>query len=132
MGRYAADLQFEKAEIIRQKIESLQHYQSRSTVVNPRLGNLDVFSILSDEGNAFVNYMLVSNGSVVYTKTIVVEKKLEEEDDEMLSIAVARIREGFQSSAKEFVVPFPIDVTEDNITVTVPKQAIRKTCWTSA
>jgi len=70
--------------------------------------------------------MLVSNGSVVYTKTIVVEKKLEEEDSEVLAIAVARLREGFHSNTKEFIVPFPIEVVEEGITLTIPKAGDKK------
>ncbi|MGN6567852.1 MAG: excinuclease ABC subunit UvrC, partial [Flavipsychrobacter sp.] len=126
MSRLADALEFEKAEIMRQKIESLQYYQSKSIVVNPRLGNVDVASIISDEKNAFVNYMLVSAGNIVYTKTIVIEKKLEEQDSDILSLALDQLRETFHSNAHEVIVPIAIDVTDPTVQVTVPKAGDKK------
>jgi len=126
MARFAGEMAFEKAEIIRQKIESLQHYQSRSIIVSPHLGNIDVATIISDEKNAFVNYMLVSNGNIVYTKTIVVEKKLEEPDEEILSLAMDRLRDTFHSNAPEVVVPIAINVTDPAVQITVPKAGDKK------
>jgi len=126
MLKNAAEMQFEKAEVIRQKIESLQSYQSKSTIVNPRLGNLDIASMVSDEGNFYVNYMMVSKGTVVYSKSVVIEKKLEEQDSEVLSLALDNLRETFQSNAEEVVVPFPIDVTNPNLKITIPKAGDKK------
>ena len=126
MNGFAADMKFEKAEIVRQKIESLQYYQSKSAVVNPRLNNVDVACILSDEKNTFVNYMMVSNGSIIYAKTIEIEKKLDEQDDEILAIALDRLRETFHSNATEVIVPFSVDVTDPNITVTIPRVGDKK------
>lgn len=126
MIAYAADLKFEKAEIIRQKMDAINDYQSKSTVVNPHLGNLDVACILSDETNAYVSYMMVANGSIIYAKTIQAEKKLDETDEDILSIALDRIRESFQSIAKEVIVPMEVDVTDENIKVTVPKAGDKK------
>jgi excinuclease ABC subunit C len=121
MNAYAAEMKFEKAELIRQRIESLQNYQSKSTVVNPNMGNLDVASILNDETRAIVNYMMVSNGSIIYAKTIEVEKQLDEPDEEVLSLVLARLRDTFQSNAKEVIVPIEVDVTEQDVKVTIPK-----------
>ncbi|RYZ56015.1 MAG: excinuclease ABC subunit C [Sphingobacteriales bacterium] len=126
MQTLAADMQFEKAEIIRQKIQSLQQYQARSTVVNPHLGNVDVATIVSDEGNAFVNYMMVTNGSIIYAKTVQIEKQLDETDEEVLSLALARLRDTFQSNAKEVIVPLKVDVTEEELIVTIPKLGDKK------
>jgi excinuclease ABC subunit C len=126
MTKFATEMEFEKAEIVRQKIDSLQYYQSKSIVANPRLGNVDVATIISDEKNAFVNYMLVSNGNIVYTKTIVIEKKLEEQDADILSLAMDRLRETFHSNAHEVIVPIAIDVTDPNVQVTVPKAGDKK------
>ncbi|MBS1585932.1 MAG: excinuclease ABC subunit C [Bacteroidetes bacterium] len=126
MNSFAADMKFEKAEVMRQKIESLQYYQAKSAVVNPRLDNVDVASILSDEKQAFVNYMMISNGSIIYAKTLQVEKKLEEQDDEILALALDRMRDTFRSNAKEAIVPFVIEVADPDVQVTVPKAGDKK------
>lgn len=126
MNRLAAEMKFEKAEIIRQKIESLQSYQSKSTVVNPHLGNVDVATVVNDDLFAFVNYMMVSNGSIVYANTIQVEKKMDEAEEDILSLALARLRERFNSNAKEVIVPFPVQVAEPDIKITVPKLGDKK------
>ncbi|HXS36280.1 MAG TPA: excinuclease ABC subunit UvrC [Flavipsychrobacter sp.] len=126
MLQYASSMQFERAEVIRQKIDSLQKYQSKSAVVNPNMGNIDVVSIISDENNFFVNYMMLSGGCIIYAKTIQVEKKLDELETDILSIALDRMRETFQSNANEAIVPFVIDVTEPGMKVTVPKAGDKK------
>jgi excinuclease ABC subunit C len=126
MLQHAADMQFEKAEILRQKIDALQTYQSKSTVVNPRLGNIDVASIVSKDGFAYVNYMMVANGSIIYAKTIQIENKLDEEDAYILSFALTRLRENFESVSKEVIAPFPIEVAEEDIVVTIPKAGDKK------
>ncbi len=126
MQLMAAELEFEKAEVLRQKIESLQSFQSKSTVVNPHLGNLDVAAILSEEEHAFVNYMMVSNGSIIYARTIDIERKLDEEECDILSLAVARFREMYQSNAAEVIVPLNIDIAEADLKVTIPKAGDKK------
>lgn len=126
MNAHAAEMQFEKAEIIRQKIESLQTYQSKSTVANIKLGNMDVISLLNDDKDAFVNYMMVANGSIIYAKTIQVEKKVDEEDADVLALVLDRLRETFHSNAKEVIVPVPIEVADPDIKVTVPKLGDKK------
>jgi excinuclease ABC subunit C len=126
MIQFATEMKFEKAEMLRQKIESLQQYQSRSTVVNPHLGNLDIVSILSDENAAFVNYMMVSNGSIIYANTIEVKKQLDEADEDILAIALATLRDDYQSNAKEVIAPFLIDVIHSDLKVTVPKLGDKK------
>jgi excinuclease ABC subunit C len=126
MKEYVAEMKYEKAEIVRQKIESLQTYQSRSTVVNPQLGNIDVAYMITDGNKCYVNYMMVNNGSIVYANTIEVEKQLEETDEEVLSLVLARLRESFQSNAKEVVVPIHVDVIDPEIRVTIPKLGDKK------
>lgn len=121
MIQFAAEMKFEKAELVRQKIESLQNYQSKSTVVNANLGNLDVASILNDGKDSFVNYMMVSNGSVIYANTVQIKKQLDELDEDVLSLALARLRDNFNSNAKEVIVPFNVHVTEPDIKITIPK-----------
>ncbi|MBL7718123.1 MAG: excinuclease ABC subunit C [Flavipsychrobacter sp.] len=126
MMRLAGEMQYEKAEIIRQKIDALQTYQSKSTVVNPRLGNLDVVSIVSKETLCYVNYMMVANGSIIYARTLEVKNELQEEDEYVLSFALARLREAYSSNSKEVIAPFPIEVADEGVTVTIPKAGDKK------
>lgn len=126
MKVYAEQLQFEKAAIYQKKIEHLLSYQSKSTVVNTNIGTVDVFSILEDGNIAYVNYLAVTNGAIVQTKTIELEKKLEEHAAEVLAFAIARLRSTFASIATEIIVPFEIDYPEGEITITIPKGGDRK------
>ncbi len=126
MVGYAAEMKFEKAEIYRQKIEALQSYQSKSTVVNPHIGNVDVATLLKEGEHAFVNYMMVASGSIIYAKTIQVEVKIDEEDEDILSIALDRLRETFQSNANEVIVPIAVLVTDPNLKITIPKAGDKK------
>lgn len=126
MKGYAENLEFEKAAIYQKKIEHLQNYQSKSTVVNTTIGTVDVFSILKDGDIAYVNYLAVSNGTIIQTKTITLEKRLEENEAEVLTFGIAQLRAVFASSAKEIIVPFQIDYPEPEIRVTVPKAGDRK------
>ena len=126
MKGYAENLAFEKAAIYQKKIEHLQGYQSKSTVVNTNIGTVDVFSILEDGNIAYVNYLAVSNGTIVQTKTITLEKKLEEAAPEVLAFGIAQLRTTFASSAKEIIVPLEIDYPEPETKITVPKGGDRK------
>jgi excinuclease ABC subunit C len=123
---HAQQMEFEKAAIYQSKIEHLQQYQSKSAVVNTSTGTIDVFSIIEEGDQAFVNYLAVSNGSIIQTKTIILVKKLEETAAEVLLFAVATLREAFESEAKEIIVPFLIAYPEMDITVTVPKAGDKK------
>lgn len=126
MKEYATELAFEKAEIIKKKIEFLENYQSRSLVVNAKTGDLDVFSILKDKNIAYVNFLMVRNGTIIQTHTSKVETSLEETLEEILSFSIARLRNTFNSDAKEFIVPFEIDFPQSDILIKVPKAGDRK------
>lgn len=126
MRLLAENMAFEKAELIRKKIEFLENYQSRSVVVNTKTGDLDVFSIIKDKDIAFVNYLMVQNGTIVQTQTNKLETHLDETAEEILSFSVAQLRSTFNSTASEIVVPFQIDYPEQNITITVPKGGDKK------
>ncbi len=117
----AEKLEFEKAQIIKKKIESLQSYQSKSTIVNPRMDNADVACILADDNYFYVNYMMVSKGTIVHTKTLQIEKKADEQEEDVLSLALDNLRESFGSNAREVIVPLEINVADTNIKVTIPK-----------
>jgi excinuclease ABC subunit C len=126
MEQHAVAMEFEKADLIRKKIEHLQNYKSKSQVVNEHLGNLDVFSILKDENTAYVNYLMVSEGTIILTKTIVLEQKLEETEEEVLIFAVGQLRSTFSSESKELIVPFKIEYPEADVIVTTPKAGDKK------
>src|SRR4051794_1043760 len=126
MVQHASNLDFEKAELVRKKIEHLESYQERSVIVSKHLSNLDVFSILKDGDTAYVNYLMVYNGSIVQTHTVRIETKLEESEQEVLPLAILQLRETFNSLANEIIVPFEIDFAVDEITVTVPKGGDKK------
>ena len=126
MTGLATNMEFEKAQVMKKKIESLLQYSSKSTVVNPRLDNVDVICILADENSFYVNYMMVSNGSVIHVKTIVIQKILDEQESDVLSLALDNLRETFQSTATEVISPIPIDVADPEIKVTIPKAGDKK------
>ncbi len=126
MQEHVKNLEFEKAAILKNKIEHLKKYQVRSAVVNTRMGSVDVFSILEDGNIAYVNYLAINAGTIVQTKTITLEKQLEETATEVLAFAIAQIRNDFDSSSKEIIVPFTIDYPENDVKITVPKGGDKK------
>jgi len=126
MKANAAALAYEKAELARKKIDFLENYQSRSVVANAKAGNLDIFSLLKEKDTAFVNYLMVRNGSIIQTQTSRIETHLDESLEEILSFSVAWLRTTFNSDAAEIVVPFNIDYPQNEITVTVPKSGDKK------
>lgn len=122
----ATRMEFEKAGLVKKKIDFLKNYQSRSIVANPRLSELDVFSIVKHEEHAYINYLMIQNGTIVQTKTILAENFLDETEEEILTFSIAQLRSTFNSNAKEIIVPFPLNYPENEITVTVPKGGDRK------
>lgn len=126
MKEYADKLQFEKAQQIKEKIETLENYQSKSVVVSPTINDVDVFSIISDEKYGFVNYLKVINGAIIQGHTIELKKKLDETDDELLQIGIAELRVRFDSESKEVIVPFKPDLADENIRFTVPQRGDKK------
>jgi excinuclease ABC subunit C len=120
MIELSSKLEFEKAAAIKKKIEYLENYQSKSVIVN-KLTNVDVFSILKDGDIAYVNYLMVQNGTVIQTHTIELQPKLDETNQEVLSFAVLSLRETFYSAAHEIIVPLEIEYPDENILITVPK-----------
>ena len=115
------ELNFEYAHLYQRKLLVLEKYQSKSTVVNSAITNVDVVSIASDERYAFVNYLKVMNGSIIQTQTIEIKKRLDETDEELLTIALAEFRTKFNSTSKEIIVPFDITLADTNLKFTVPK-----------
>jgi excinuclease ABC subunit C len=120
MKELAEEMQFEAAQKVKEKIEVLENYQAKSTVLNPKLSNIDVFSIVSDETMAYVNFLQISHGAIVRSHTMEIKKKLEETDEELLELAVVEIRERFKLNSKEIILPFPLSLGE-NLKITVPQ-----------
>ena len=125
MENAAGMLEFEKAQKLKDKIDLLEQYQSKSTVASASISEIDICSLVSDEQTAFVNYLQVSYGSVVRFHNMEIKKKLEETDQELLRIAVVELRQRFNSKSEEVLLPLPIDLGE-NVKVLVPQKGEKK------
>lgn len=125
MKAHAEALEFEEAQRLKDKIEVLEGYQSKSTVVNPKINNVDVFSIVSDEGYGYVNFLQLSHGAIIRSHTLEIKKKLDESDRELLELGAVETRQRFNSQSKEVYAPFTIDIGE-TVKVTVPKLGDKK------
>ena len=126
LQEYVNEMEFEKAHIVKEKIDLLEKYQSKSTVVSPSITNVDVFSILTDEKNGYVNFLKVVNGSVIQGHTIEMKKKLDESDEELLTLSIAELRERFSSDSREIIVPFAIDTEFPNVEFHIPQRGDKK------
>lgn len=126
MKEAAEKMEFEKAEITRKKIEHLENYQARSVIVNKHISNADIFSMTRDQDQAYVNYLMVQNGTIVQTHTTKVEAHLEETDAEILAFTIAQLRDRFSSQAVEIIVPFAIEFPQEGVTITIPKAGDKK------
>ncbi len=125
MKQLADEMRFEEAQQIKEKIDVLENYQVKSTVVNPKISNVDVFSIVSDEAFAYVNFLQLSHGSIVRSHTMELKKKLSEKDEELLQLAIVEIRQRFKSQSNEIYVPFRVAVPE-GLLVSIPKLGDKK------
>ena len=125
MQNYADALEFEKAQEIKEKLESLQHYQARSTVVNPSINNVEVYNIVSDAQAAYVNFLQVGHGAIIRSHTMELKKKLNETDKELLELAIVEIRQRFDLTTKELYLPFKIEIFGE-LKQTVPKIGDKK------
>jgi excinuclease ABC subunit C len=125
MTDLAQNMYFEEAQKVKEKIDALENYQSRSTIINPKITNIDVFSIVSDEGAAYVNFLQISFGSIIRSHTMEIKKKLEETDQEILELAIVELRERFKLLSKEIIVPFEVELGED-LKTTVPQLGDKK------
>ncbi len=126
MKKYAETLEFEKAQVIKEKIILLERFQSKSMVVNPKIHNVDVFTIISDEEAGYANYLKVVDGAIVQAHTVEMKKKLDEPNDELLSLAIADFRQRFDSNSEEALIPFDLDLEIPGVTFTVPKIGDKK------
>jgi excinuclease ABC subunit C len=125
MRQHAEAMQFEDAQKIKEKLEVLENYQAKSTIVNPKISNVDVFSIVSDETYAYVNFLQLSYGSIIRSHTLELKKKLQETDVDLLELAITEIRQRFNSNSRELYVPFKVNLG-DELKITVPKLGDKK------
>ena len=126
MQAHVESLDFEKAAQLKYKMDLLLTYQEKSVVVGKHFANVDVFSIIKDGKLAYVNYLMVQNGSIIQTHTVPLEGKLDEPEEELLCFAIERIRADFNSLSNEIIVPYPVDYFDKTITITVPKLGDKK------
>ena len=125
MLNFAEQMEFEEAQKIKEKLDLLSNYQSKSTIVNPSINNVDVFSIISDETHGYANFLKISNGSIIQSHTTEIKKKLDETDKELLELFIVEIRQRFESQSPEIYVPFKVDLGE-SVKVTIPKLGDKK------
>ena len=123
---HADNYEFEKAQIIKEKIELLEKYQSKSIVVNSKINNVDVFSIITNQDLSYSNYLKVIDGAVVQSHTIEIRKKLDESPEELLEIAITEFRQRFNSNSEEIIIPFAIDYEIPDTKITIPQRGDKK------
>lgn len=126
MQTYAASLEFEKAQEIKEKLDALENYQSKSTVVSPSIHNVDVFTVLSDTDSAYINYFKIVNGAIIQSHNLEIKKKLAEADEDLLTMAVIEIREKFHSNTKEIILNKSITSPWEEVSFHVPQRGDKK------
>ncbi|BAV94654.1 excinuclease ABC subunit UvrC [Ichthyobacterium seriolicida] len=126
MKDYAKKMEFEKAQKIKEKIHLLETHQVKSTIVNPKLKNIDVYTIYSDSNYAYINFIKISNGTITYSQNLEIKKQLEESDKELLEIGITEMRQKIHSHSRDILVPFPINIGDDNVKISVPKLGDKK------
>lgn len=127
MMKLAEEMRFEEAEVLKQRYMELDTFCAKSEVVSHTITNVDVFTITDDANTAYVNYMHVTNGSINQAQTFEMKKKLNETAEEVLQLAIVQIRERMGSRSREVIVPFPLDIELDGITLTVPQRGDKRT-----
>lgn len=127
MQEYADNYEFEKAQLIKDKIAMLETYQSKSAVVSPTINNVDVFSISIEEEFGYVNFLKVVNGAIIQGHTIELKKKLDESPEQLLELAIGELRQRFNSNAREIIIPFELEMELPGITFTIPIRGEKKT-----
>ncbi|OUS19785.1 excinuclease ABC subunit C [Nonlabens dokdonensis] len=125
MQEHAANMEFEEAQLLKEKLEILTRYQAKSTVVNPNISNVDVFTIVSDEAAGYVNYLQINHGAITRSHTMELKKQLDETDKELLELAIIEIRNRFDSQSREIYTQFDVELGE-NLKVTIPKLGDKK------
>jgi excinuclease ABC subunit C len=126
MENLSKEYRFEEAQKVKEKLERLENFQSKSTIVSPTIHNVDVFSFLEDENSAYVNFMKVVNGAIIQVHTIEMQKRTEEDKESLLLTAITEIRQRMMSTSREIIVPFELDFNIDQVTMTIPLKGDKK------
>ena len=130
MQNHAQNLEFEKAQQIKEKLSAFEDYQGKSTVVSSTIRDVDIFSIASDDKEAYVNYLKVVNGAIIHIHTQEIVKNLDEEEEDILAYTIPIIRERFNSISTEIILDKPVDLTEKEVQITIPKIGDKKKRYT--
>ena len=126
MLSFSEKMEFEKAHSVKQKIELLSNYQAKSTIVNPKINNVDVFTIISDETTAFVNYLKISSGAIIQAHTLELKKKLNETEKDLLQLAIVELRQRFNSTSKQIYCSHPLENVWKDLSISMPKIGDKK------
>jgi excinuclease ABC subunit C len=126
MENYSKNLHFEEAEIVKRKLDILERFKGKSTVVNSKISNLDVFSIIDEENSSYINFLKICNGAIIQAHNLEVIKHIEENQDDLFSTVIFDIRERFKSNAEEIVVPFKPAICIKNLKITIPLRGDKK------
>lgn len=126
MMHFAAECAFERAQEMKDRIELIENFRSKSMIVNPIIRNVDVFSIVTEEKRAFVNYLRILDGCIVQGHTVELKKKMDESPEELLTIGIGEMRSRFDSNAGEILVPFMPDLEDDSLQITIPQRGDKK------
>lgn len=126
MGRHAQEMRFEEAEVLRQKIEILEKFKGKSTIVNPKINNVDVFSMVDEDQFAFINFLKIVNGAIVQAHNVEIQKFLKESREDIFGYTIYQLRDRFKSTAQEIIVPFKPDLILAGVAITVPHRGDKK------
>lgn len=126
MAKHAENLEFEKAQLIKDKLRAFEDYQGKSTVVSTTIKDIDVFAIATDEKEAFINYLKVVNGAIIHIHTQEVVKNLDEDEQDILAYTIPIIREKFSSLSRELILPYEVPLSEKDLQITIPKIGDKK------
>ena len=126
MKKFSANLEYEKAQSIKEKITLLDNYQSKSTIVNPKINDVDVFTIISDEDTAFVNFLKIKSGAIIQAHTLELSKKLNETEEELLQLAIIELRQRFNSTSKDIYCSHSLENVWEDLSITIPKIGDKK------
>jgi len=127
MKQLSSDMKFEEAQLIKEKIETLENYHSKSAVVSPTIHNVDVISLVEDEKEAYVNYLKINNGAIIQGHTVEVKKKLDEKPEEIIPLVLVEMRERYGEDAREIITDVEIGDLFQNLTITNPQRGEKKT-----
>ena len=126
MQEYATNFQYELAHEIKQKIDIIEQYKAKSTIVSPTIHEVDILTIVDDDKSAFINYLVISNGTIIHGYTTEVKKKLDETPEEIIGFVLPELRERFESQSKEVLLENSIDLKIEGIQFSVPQKGDKK------